>query len=793
MSHSSLPDSEDGERTSATGRLKSQLDAKPVPVPPKEHPRLFLRASDIPALSSKLNSPVIKPIWEKIKEQAKKIKSSEGKPAKPSPYREEMELVVGTCQAAVEANALIYLLYGDREQGRQTILSALDILKNTALDIVLPDGKWAAYPIRKNGTTVGYHEAFAIGRMMVTGAIVYDWCYDLLTADEKEAFIRELERLARVTEIGYPPTRGSSISDHAGEAFLMRDGMSAGIAIYDEKQEMYNLAAGRFFKEYVPARNFFYPGHLHHQGTTCGPFRFQWEMFATWIFDRMGCGNVFHPSQEFVPYQWIYFRRPDGQILRDGDDDSFMGLYYYPEDSVGKSEYWRFPMVFMLSANYYGNPYLQDEFMRSGNIDFSNKIFELLFRDPDLKPRPVSELPLTRYFGFPFGVMVARTGWDMGKNANTVLAEMKVGIYYFGNHQHLDAGNFQLYYKGQLALGSSGIDYGTTGSYGCEHHRNYYQRTIAHNSLLVYDPNEEFPRDRVNDGGQRWPNKARAPWNLHELLTLGYKTGEVLAHQFGPDPMIPEYSYLKGDITEAYTKKVRECRRSFVFLNLKDDLHPAALIIFDKVVSSDPKKKKFWLLHSIEEPQIDRTITTIKREEDGYRGKLVNQTLLPGDNNFSISKIGGEGKEFWVFGTNYPNEPEPKPTDPPRSREAGAWRIELYPKKPAASDLFLNVMQVMDKDISMLPVDMIESSKMVGVRIADWVVLFSKNGKCLSGHVTYNITGVGIYKHLVTDLMPGTWQVTRDGDILAPAIEVSTDGKALQFEGVAGTYTLRRI
>ena len=60
-------------------------------------------------------------------------------------------------------------------------------------------------------------------------------------------------------------------------------------------------------------------------------------------------------------------------------------------------------------------------------------------------------------------------------------------------------------------------------------------------------------------------------------------------------------------------------------------------------------------------------------------------TLLPEADNARIAKVGGPGKEFWVFGKNYPNEMNPP--DP----EKGGWRIEVSPVRPSASDRFLNV------------------------------------------------------------------------------------------------------
>lgn len=102
--------------------------------------------------------------------------------------------------------------------------------------------------------------------MMVTGAIVYDWLYPLLTAEQKREFVIELVRLAKTQECGYPPVGGGSVTGHTSEAMIMRDMLSAGVAIYDEAPEMYRLAAGRFFREHLPARNWFYPGNAYHQG-----------------------------------------------------------------------------------------------------------------------------------------------------------------------------------------------------------------------------------------------------------------------------------------------------------------------------------------------------------------------------------------------------------------------------------------------------------------------------------------------------------------------------------------------
>jgi len=705
--------------------------AQPSPVPPAEHPRLFLRTRDLDDLKRRAAHPALRPVWEELQELAKK-----------------------NAQIRVEVDALRYLLERDPDLGRRTLATALSTLQQSVFpkdvqDITRP-----------------------IGRMMVTGAVVYDWCYPLLSAAQKEAFLAQLLRLAKELECGYPPRDIGSVTGHGSEWMIMRDMLSAGIALYDEYPEMYRLAAGFIFQRFVPARNWWYPGHAFHQGSAYAETRFSSDMYPLWIFDRLGAGNVFHPAQQFVPYQWIYLRRPDGQLLRAGDGQS------------------RVPKLrSLLCASYYGDGYVLSDYLKNPGIDPMSKLFEFLWRDPDLKPLPISDLPLSRYMGFPYGWMVARTGWG----EDSVIAEMKVNIYNFGNHQHHDGGSFQIYYKGPLAI-DSGLYEGATGAYGSPHHLNYYKRTIAHNSLLIYDPEEKFAasagREYRNDGGQRLPNNWREPRNLEVLLSGGYKTGQVLGYGFGPDPHKPDYTYLKGDITEAYTAKASQVRRSFVFLNLGGGTVPAALIVFDRVVSANPAFKKYWLLHSMEEPALDGNAVTVSLAQRGWSGKLVNTTLLPESGSAEIAKIGGPGKEFWVFGDNFPNEVK---RGNPNDYELGAWRVELSPKEPAPTDVFLNVMQVLERDKGQaLPVDRLESKEVVGVRLADRAVFFNRTGERTNRPLVLSVNGNGPIKCLVTDLAEGTWQVWRDGRIVHPAITVIGDAGTLYFEGPAGNYSLRR-
>ena len=66
--------------------------------------------------------------------------------------------------------------------------------------------------------------------------------------------------------------------------------------------------------------------------------------------------------------------------------------------------------------------------------------------------------------------------------------------------------------------------------------------------------------------GDRWETCR----SFEQLLSKDYTTGKALAHGFGPDACKPDYSYLKGDITQAYTDKVKEAK---TLLRLPEPAH----------------------------------------------------------------------------------------------------------------------------------------------------------------------------------------------------------------------------
>jgi hypothetical protein len=399
--------------------------------------------------------------------------------------------------------------------------------------------------------------------------------------------------------------------------------------------------------------------------------------------------------------------------------------------------------------------------------------------------------------------MIARTGWEEGIDSPAVVVEMKINEWWFSNHQHLDAGSFQIYYKGALAtdtgyyqagktkLGSIDLFTPNDGSsgYASTHDINYNKRTIAHNCMLVYDPSEGmicYGHPVVNDGGQRIPKNGREPLVFQEFLDPAnkYKTCEVLGHETGKDPKTPDYTYLKGDLSGAYSQKIKSYQRSFMFFNLKDKSHPAVMVVFDRIESSKADFKKTWLLHGMYEPSITASRSVFVNNRHGYNGKLTVDTLLPVADNLIIEKIGGPEKEYWVNGENYYAIPREG-----GANEGGGWRLEISPKKAETLNYFLNVLQPEDASSQTASLDaaLIDLPTHIGVAIADRIVLFGKDTVRTRTKVSFSFSGSSEAEITIADLEAGEWEISGPEN---GSVHVTAEGGIAMFTGKPGTYTL---
>jgi hypothetical protein len=484
---------------------------------------------------------------------------------------------------------------------------------------------------------------------------------------------------------------------------------------------------------------------------------------------------------------YLYKLLPDGSCARD-DDDEFPHL-----DDLDA-------VVLGYAVHRFKDPYAAFLLRRSGWLPKAWRIpvLEFLWDDPSVAPRDpaaTSEAELPRQRLFPgIGHLVLRDGW----RPDSTWIELACGPY-FAKHDHLDAAHFVIYHKGQLAI-DSGADYTETES---PHYLNYYRRTVAHNSVLVYRPGERFfwgedLWQAANDGGQRMDSSRF--WNSVRSLEDWRRTRDLWDRcRLAPVAFEPGvFHYAKADATRAYPpSKLKSFTRELVYLE------PArTLVVFDRVRSADASYRKAWLLHGVNQPRVEgpqagfgaghggtsyRNATLATFEEG--EGRLRVHALLPRERE--VVARGGPGFEFWTpgdarggpwgSGQNWPLEPAeggPLPDDPylvrmwktfwggslerlsPSNRRAvvpGAWRLEVSPAEPAEDDVFLNVLEIADRADATPPrrTAAIEGHGLTGAAIEGAaVVLFaSGTGPLQEGEAT--LPAIEAPALLLTGLEPG--------------------------------------
>jgi heparin/heparan-sulfate lyase len=691
------------------------------------HPRVLINSDEIKNLKEKFYSEDFEKARNEILKNSTIYKNS----------NTEDNLI-----KSIEANAFLYLINNKNENGQ----NAIRILKQALSD------------------TNKFNGSYSSSKLTFSLSLVYDWCYDLLSYNDKSQFISSIKNLTSKTELNYPLSYNSSITGHSSGDLLLKNLLSASIAVYDEDNTLYENIINDINKEFIPSRKFVYNSSTHHQGTNYGSARFDSELISSILLTKIGYKFPYSENQFDIPLGWLYHLRGDGRYLTDGD--TFDGRYVSP-------------LNYIITSGLTQNKYLAKAASEYNYFYIDEPILFALFYDSNINKSSYYKLPLTKYFNSPIGKMIARTGWDKGINSSSVVAEMKIGEYNFANHSHLDAGSFQIYYKGALAI-DSGVYEGTNGGYNSEHYMNYYKRTIAHNSMLIYDPKEEFNyqgKTLENDGGQRFPNNGDEAFNFEQLKYDDYKTGKVLANWFGPSTIRPVFSYLKGDITSAYSDKATSYNRSFVFINNKNKKIPATMIVYDKVTSKTSDMKKTFLLHSIEKPSYSEDTITIKRSENDYKGKLTNTILLPESRNSSVEIVGGEGEEFLVNDKNYYNSSYEKTLD------EGKYRIELSSNRLEKTTEFLNVMQMSNSSTKKL-YDVEKTSiedKFYRVEVSNKSVLLGKSYKEIDESFKIKNKTKKSRDYLVTDLKEGKWEIYTNDKILKTE-DIDSDNPVLNFK-----------
>ncbi|MFH1502395.1 MAG: heparinase II/III family protein [Candidatus Eisenbacteria bacterium] len=551
------------------------------------------------------------------------------------------------------------------------------------------------------------------------GALFFDWCYDYLTPSERQSFGLALAS-GGTSYLG--SQNWGTISCYHGLFSRLRNLIYPGLALYGEGiADATAVTLCETFHEntYGPTRVICCQNELGPDGAWFqGDYNFNGYLYLTRGFELWATATSDDPFEDSDNVQNLatYYLYETGS---EGSADGGTRLLGSKQgDSHGHSIS---PLAFRLTLLTVARRYrdgraqwLAQEIVNQGHgyVNTFDRWRLIVATDPTVTPVPPTNLPDSWFFE-GIGTAYMRSGWDLSPGSDDVYAVFRCERFP-DIHTHAHQNHFL------IARGSDllAIDSGTYDFSASSHHDNYFSRTVAHNTITVYDPNEDTFDGYANDGGQRRPMHVSFPRYCGEGTSQESYRGHIVAFEDAET-----FTYAKGDATAAYSSdKLDLFTREIVYLK------PDVFVILDRVTATSPSFKKRWLLHSIGQPQVSGDTTVI--QEGG--SKLFVKTLLP--DPFQITTVGGSGHQYDVNGVNYtPTESAPY--------DAGAWRIEVSPQVDKAEHLFLHVLYVGDASESAMPeCRLVESDDVVGAEIDGHVVLFSKIGVAVDS-ATYEYGG----------------------------------------------------
>ncbi len=759
-----------GEYTSVTF-TSANTYREPTLYPEKgAHPRILFTANTINEVRANLEAP------ENAKAYKRYIALSD------APCDGKFKTVTGnmthnydsSITAKIEAKAFRYAMTGDKIYGYEAILAA----KNAMLTIDVPHtvGDWCR----------------TYGHLMYVVACVYDWCYDLLTEEDKTQFVNggvnllgmHLECVCYVSSTNKVPIAQGTIYGHGAEDQLLVDYLSFAIAVFDEAPEIYELVGGRILNDYTEAQNYLYESGMHWEGSMYGAFRAAATIVSNLLFNKMtdGAVNPFSDKLEDMAIALTYQIRPDGQVFRIGDLNENKTQYAFESHAA----------VWLYASAIYGNSYVKSyayNYLRGFDY-FINSVAGLsvvqflAVNDPEVSYDYQGEVPLTLTISSPGSGLFAKSAND-DKNAFAIYMTMPEN--YASSHAHMECGSFQIFYKGALAS-----DSGAYSGWGGEHHMGYNMQTISSNSLLIYNPEFTDYRnpDRINmiySGGQSIDNGANLPETLEQLknhpangqcVSLGVANVEEGGKYL--------YSYMGGDMTGAYDEEtVDEVTRYMFAVATGDEDCPLVFMTYDRITSDDASFKKTALLHVQQAPTITEDgFAIVTNTKNGNSGKMIVQSVGEAT---EYTVIGGEGKEFWVNDRNI----DPNITLVDGSIAEYGWgRIEISPETAEKTNTMLSVMYVTDAKNNSAPVRAkdISSENLAGSMIFGKAVLFSRNEKLLTKESSFTLDEKA--DCYVAGVSAGQWTV-KCGDTVIDTVTVAEGTNLITFTATqAGTYTI---
>ncbi len=760
-----------GTATKDISKLTSVKYSTPTQKLKDEHPRVGLTADMLPAIKAAMENPEYKTAAAKFKTYVETdYNGILPPPSKDFQGRKGLHNCDKQGLAIIEAKALNYLLTGEEIYGWQAISALLNYIDTLDIQYINSD------------------QCRDYGYVMFIAAEVYDWCYPLLTDELKAGLIAGVETrlcagkvgnptwtsnnsLLLKMEVGFPPTGQSGVNGHGSEMQILRDYLAFSIAIYDENSSWWNFCAGRLQDDFIPFRLDYYKTGLYPQGSSYVNTRFYSDLYSAWLYMQATGENPYTGIGAIVP-SIFSTALPDGvSVYGAGDSALIPKLTSYRNIAI-------------LTGAVTGDP-LAWSCARAASTDFGTtgtgytsitaSAYLILVSGGTASEKNLwDHLDVIQYNGYHMGQLVSRAQWEDTSAPSTW---MKMGVKTTSNHEHGDAGTFQIYYKGMLSN-----DGGVYSNYGHYQTRYYHQSTVSHNGLLIADPALANPKS--SQDGTKWYTGSQVirqsvtDWLDSTVCDIGVVTGMEYGYKDAAEKQA-KYAYLAGDITKSYTSSTVDYvgRRMLTVYTDNPDF-PMVLFVYDDITSDLASYKKTFLLQisSKNAPMINgNTVTTVNGE-----GRLVLTSLTDG---VTIEGIGGEGKRQYINGMECISE---------AGTTDGHWgRIEISHPTDSKDDTFLNVLYVTDagNKTEAPAIAKITGEGVTGSVFGNVAALFATSRERNTAVLSASVSGSGDITYYVSGLYDGSWMVSVDGKSVGK-FTATEEGGMITFTAPAGNVVI---
>jgi len=417
------------------------------------HPRVFVTRAGLETLRERART-THRPEWAKVIANLAAMKS----PPPPSPGPQERRSQNNAAFAIAEVS-LAYVV-----EKKPEYLTAAKAWTLAAIDYE----PWGYTYSKPNIDLAAGHLLYAIGW-------AYDLLYDEFTAAERSRIRVSLERHANLVYDAFAPKPGRTLRFTQNHDFIPTAGLAVtALALMGESPDAERWA--------VLAR-----AHHHRAGQLLSPDGHYYESMEYWIFstpwlvhfldawehstgESLWERDVFRNWKTYLAHTLL----PDGQNVYDFGDiwegpitRARKGGDYDRAYPGGKLQS-NFNHMYRVAARL-KDPEAQAIAERYANFGHSNleEYWTLLWRDPSLKPAPMSAFPLRHHFK-DMGVFYYRTSWEAdalsfafkagppeGHRVATLLPKLPEWSLDSG-HAHPDAGSFIIWANGRYLTGDTG-------------------------------------------------------------------------------------------------------------------------------------------------------------------------------------------------------------------------------------------------------------------------------------------------------------------------------------------------